>query len=175
MESVRVQVSGKRIKANGQIVAAAAETNPAFHAYYDLQTDETGATKRIGLTVTLAERERQLSIARDEENMWLVTDHRGESRAGYNGALDVDVVFSPFFNALAIRRTGLHQRPDSITLPMVYVSLPDMSVRAATVSYSNADSRSLEQIEVKSPVADTTLNIDADGFIVDYPGLAERI
>ena len=87
MESVRVQLSGKRIKANGRIVAAAADTNPAFAAYYDLQTDDRGATKRLGMTVTLAERERQLAVARDEENMWLVTDHQGESRAAFDGAL----------------------------------------------------------------------------------------
>ena len=65
MESVRVQLSGKRIKANGRIVAAATDTNPAFAAYYDLLTDETGATKRLGMTVTLAQRERQLVVARD--------------------------------------------------------------------------------------------------------------
>src|SRR6202142_4163853 len=134
MESVRVQLSGKRIKANGRIVAAEADSNPAFAAYYDLLTDETGATKRLGMTVTLAERERQLVVARDEENMWMVTDHQGESRAGFQGALDVDVVFSPFFNALPIRRLGLHERADSITLPMVYVNVPEMTVTAATVS-----------------------------------------
>lgn len=120
MESVRVQLSGKRIRANGRIVAAATANNPAFGAHYDLQTDETGATKRFGLTVTLAERERQLAIARDEENMWLVTDHQGERRAAYNGALDIDLVFSPFFNALPIRRLGLHERAESIALPVVY-------------------------------------------------------
>ena len=167
MESVRVQLSGKRIKANGRIVAAAGETHPAFGAYYDLQTDETGATKRFGLTVTLAERERQLSIARDEENMWLVTDHRGESRARYDGALDVDVVFSPFFNVLPIRRCGLHEHAESITLPIMYVALPHMSVGAATLVYSSADPGSGEGIKLHSPVADTTLTVDADGFIVD--------
>ena len=107
MESVRVQLSGKRIKANGRIVAAEADSNPAFAAYYDLLTDETGATKRLGMTVTLAERERQLVVARDEENMWMVTGHHGESRAAYDGALDVDVVFSPFFNALPLIVAGL--------------------------------------------------------------------
>jgi hypothetical protein len=173
MESVRIQLSGKRIRAHGRIVAAATPTNPAFGAFYEVQTDETGATKRFGLTVTLAERERQLAIARDEENMWLVTDHQGESRAGYNGALDVDVVFSPFFNALPIRRLGLHERAESIALPMVYVNVPDMTVTAATVSYSSAGS--LDGIKLHSPVADTTVSVDADGFIVDYPGLAERI
>jgi len=174
MESVRVQLSGKRIKANGRIVAAEADTNPAFAAYYDLLTDETGATKRLGMTVTLAERERQLVVARDEENMWMVTDHQGESRAAYDGALDVDVVFSPFFNALPIRRVGLNERADSITVSTIYVTLPDMSVASAAVSYSSAGD-SGEGIKVHSPVSDTTLTVDADGFIVDYPGLAERI
>ena len=173
MESVRVQVSGKRIRANGRIVAAATATNPAFGAYYDLQTDETGATRRFGLTVTLAERERQLAIARDEENMWLVTDHQGERREGYNGALDVDVVFSPFFNALPVRRLGVHERAESVALPMVYVNVPDMSVNAATVSY--ASEGRLDGIKLRSPVADTVVSVDEEGFIVDYPGLAERI
>jgi hypothetical protein len=173
MESVRVQVSGKRIKATGRIVAAATAANPAFGAFYEVQTDESGATKRFGLTITLAERERQLAIARDEENMWMITDHQGERREGYNGALDVDVVFSPFFNALPIRRLGLHERADAITLPMVYVSVPDMTVTPATVSYSGAGG--LDGIKLHSPVADTTVSVDADGFIVDYPGLAERI
>ena len=175
MESVRVQLSGKRIKANGRIVAAKGDTNPAFAAYYDLLTDETGATKRLGMTVTLAERERQLVVARDEENMWMVTDHQGESRAAYQGALDVDVVFSPFFNALPIRRAGLNERADSITVPTIYVTLPDMTVASAPVSYSSGAVDSGEGIKVHSPVSDTTLTVDADGFIVDYPGLAERI
>ena len=175
MESVRVQLSGKRIKANGRIVAAAADTNPAFAAYYDLQTDDRGATKRLGMTVTLAERERQLAVARDEENMWLVTDHQGESRAGFDGALDVDVVFSPFFNALPIRRCGLYERADSITVPTIYVTLPDMTVSSAAISYSSASVDSGEGIKVHSPVSDVTLTVDADGFIVNYPDLAERI
>jgi uncharacterized protein len=173
MESVRVQLSGKRIKANGRIVAAATATNPAFGAFYEVQTDDRGATKRFGLTVTLAERERQLAIARDEENMWLVTDHQGEKRAAYGGALDLDVVFSPFFNALPIRRLGLHEQADSVALPMVYVNVPDMTVSVATVSYTSQGG--LDGIKLRSPVADTTVRVDADGFIVDYPGLAERI
>ena len=171
MESVRVQLSGKRIKANGRIVAAATDHNPAFAAYYDLLTDETGATKRLGMTVTLAERERQLVVARDDENMWLVTNHQGDSRAAYGGALDVDLVYSPFFNTLPIRRIGLYKHADSVTVPTVYVSLPDITVTAAAISYSSIG----DGMKVHSPVSDTTLTLDDAGFIVDYPGLAERI
>jgi hypothetical protein len=172
MESVRVQLSNNRIKAYGRIVSAATDTHPPFSASYDLVTDESGATKRLSLTVTLAERERQLSIARDEESMWMVQDHSGRTvRAGYDGALDVDVIFSPFFNTLPIRRTGLYQRADSLSIPVVYVSLPDLAVNPVTISYSSAS----DGIKLHSPVADTTVTVDADGFILDYPGLAERI
>ncbi|WP_029116264.1 putative glycolipid-binding domain-containing protein [Mycobacterium sp. URHB0044] len=175
MESVRVQLSGNRIKAYGRIVAAGTPTHPPFSASYDLVTDEGGGTKRLSLTVTLAERERQLSIARDEENMWLVQDHQNQTtRAAYDGALDVDVIFSPFFNALPIRRTGLYQRSESITLPVVYVRLPELTVEQVTISYSTASSDA-GAIKLVSPVADTTISVDDEGFILDYPGLAERI
>ncbi|MGZ6780369.1 MAG: putative glycolipid-binding domain-containing protein [Mycobacterium sp.] len=172
MESVRVQLSNNRIKAYGRIVAAATDTHPAFSASYDLVTSDAGATKRLSMTVTMAERERQLSIARDEEGMWLVQDHSGQSsRAAYDGALDVDVIFSPFFNTLPIRRTGLYQRSDSLSVPVVYVSLPDLTVRPVTIDYSSAP----DGIKLHSPVAETTVTVDSDGFILDYPGLAERI
>ncbi len=172
MESVRVQLSGNRIKAYGRIVAAAAGPHPAFSASYDLVTDEAGATKRLSMTVTLAERERQLSIARDEENMWLIQDHQGQSqRAAFDGALDVDVIFSPFFNALPIRRTGLYRRHDSVTLPVVYVRLPALSVDPAAISYSS----SADGIKLHSPAAETTVTVDSGGFILEYPGLAERL
>ena len=171
MESVRVQLSGNRIKASGRIVAGASEAHPAFSASYDLVTDDAGATKRLSLSVTLAERDRQLSIARDEENMWSITGHEGLSRGAYDGALDVDVVFSPFFNALPIRRTGIYMRGESLTVPVVYVTLPQFAVNPASISYSSAS----DGIKLRSPVADTTITVDENGFILDYPGLAERI
>ena len=173
MESARVAVSGNRIKAHGRIVAAQSDTHPAFSASYDLVTDDGGATKRLSLNVSIAERDRQISIARDEENMWLITDHDGDSREAYNGALDVDMVLSPFFNALPIRRTGLHHTTESVTLPVVYVYLPDLTVAAAEITYTGLGSGGA--IKLASPVAATTVIVDDEGFIVDYPGLAERI
>ncbi|MFB1294304.1 putative glycolipid-binding domain-containing protein [Mycobacterium sp. pW049] len=173
MESVRVQCSVNRIKAYGRVVAAATTAHPAFSASYDLVTDEHGATKRLSLTVTMAERERQLSIARDEENMWMVQEHSGQTRrSSFDGALDVDMVFSPFFNALPIRRLGVFPGSgESVTVPVVYVRVPELAVDVATISYT----ATADGIKLSSPVADTTISVDADGFIIDYPGLAARI
>lgn len=173
MELARVQVSGGRVKANGRIVAANTPSHPAFSASYDLITDEAGATKRLSLTVVLAERERQLSLARDEENMWLVQDHTGQSsRSAFDGALDVDLIFSPFFNALPIRRTGVYRTVgETVTMPVIYLRLPDLSVDVSTISYTS----DTEGLTVNSPVGETSITVDDDGFILDYPGLAERI
>jgi hypothetical protein len=82
------------------------------------------------------------------------------------------VIFSPFFNALPIRRTGLYEQADSITTPVVYVRLPELSVEQAVTSYSSDGSGSIKLV---SPVADTTITVDDEGFILDYTGLAERI
>ena len=171
MESTRVSLTGNRLKAYGRIVAGATGAHPAFSASYDLVTDDSGATKRLSLSVSLRERDRQLSIARDEENMWLITDHRGQRRGAFDGALDVDVVFSPFFNALPIRRTGIYKGNESVTVPVVYVMLPEFSVNPASISYSSGP----DGIKLHSPVAETTVTVDENGFILDYPGLAARI
>ncbi|MGB3483628.1 MAG: putative glycolipid-binding domain-containing protein [Mycobacterium sp.] len=173
MESVRVQLTSDRIKAYGRIVSAATETTPAFSASYDLVTDEKGATKRLSLTVTVAERDRQLSIARDEENMWVIQQHSGQtSRSEFDGALDVDMMFSPFFNALAIRRARLNETAESVSLPVVYVHIPDIEVVPSIISYSSGGD---DGIKLHSPIAETTVTVDGNGFIVDYPGLAVRI
>jgi hypothetical protein len=176
MESVRVSLTGNRIKAYGRIVAAATPSHPAFSVSYDLVTDDSGATKRLSLTVNLAERERQLSIARDEENMWMVQDHQSQTkRETHDGALDVDVMLSPFFNALPIRRTGLYQRSQEIAVPVVYVRLPELTVETVVIDYASEGPDPKAGIKLHSPVADTTITVDDDGFILDYPGLAERI
>ncbi len=172
IESTRVQLSGNRIKAIGRIAAGASDKHPAFSASYDLVTDDGGATKRLSLNVSTAERDRQLSIARDEENMWLITDHEGDSRASFGGAMDVDMVLSPFFNALPIRRVGVHHSCETVTVPVVYVYLPDLTVEAAEITYTGSGDGA---VELKSPVAQTTVIVDDNGFVIDYPGLAERI
>ncbi len=57
--------------------------------------------------------------------------------------MDVDVVFSPFFNALPIRRTGLYQRAESLELLVVHVRLPELTVELETISYASTGSNGI--------------------------------
>ncbi|MFC9994681.1 putative glycolipid-binding domain-containing protein [Nocardia sp. NPDC127526] len=171
MESVRVVLSGNRIRAAGRIIAGGCEDHPAFSASYDLVTDENGVTRRLSLRSTLSTGERHASIARDEENYWLIDAGGTHVRSTFGGALDVDVVLSPFFNTLPIRRYGLAHASEDVQVPVVYVRLPDLLVGEASLTYSSG----VDGIHVLSPVSSATVTVDADGFLLDYPGLAERI
>ncbi|MFF0489313.1 putative glycolipid-binding domain-containing protein [Nocardia sp. NPDC003482] len=171
MESVRVILSGNRIRASGRIIAGECADHPAFSASYDLSTDENGTTKRLSVRSTVAAGERHASIARDQENYWLIDAGGTHVRSTFGGALDVDVVLSPFFNTLPIRRYGLAHDTEDVHVPVVYVRLPDLLVQEATLTYSSG----ANGIHVLSPVSSATVTVDPDGFLLDYPGLAERI
>lgn len=171
MESVRVTLNGNRIRATGRMIGGACDDHPAFSASYDLVTDENGATKRLSLRTTTSAGERHASIARDNENYWLVDAGGSHVRATFAGALDVDVVLSPFFNTLPIRRFGLQHAVEDAQVPVVYVRLPDLLVQEANLVYSSA----ADGISVLSPVSSATVTVDEDGFLLDYPGLARRV
>jgi uncharacterized protein len=171
MESVRVQLVGNRMRAAGRIVGAECSEHPAFSASYDLATDENGLVTRLSLRTTVAGGTRQNSISRDEEGYWAIEDGTSYLRSTFGAAMDVDVVLSPFFNTLPIRRLGLHIDSVDVEVPVTYVSLPDLSVQEASLTYSSGS----DGIHVISPMSSATLSIDEDGFVLDYPGLAERI
>ncbi|MGV9673391.1 MULTISPECIES: putative glycolipid-binding domain-containing protein [unclassified Gordonia (in: high G+C Gram-positive bacteria)] len=171
LEQVRVNVHGSRIKAYGRIIAAATDEYDAFSASYELVTNDAGVTKRLSIHLVQVGGETQIGISRDEENKWLIHSDGDTVRGDFNGAQDVDLALSPMFNALPIRRLGLAQTTGVVDVPVVYVYLPTGVVEAATLQYSATS----DGIAVVSPVAQSTLGVDDNGFVIDYPGLATRV
>ncbi len=166
-----MQLNGNRIKAAGRIIGGQCSEHPAFSASYDLVTDEAGITRRLSLRTSTAGGERQTSISRDEEGYWMVENGSTHLRSTFAGALDVDVILSPFFNTLPIRRFALHHESEDVQVPVVYVNLPDLSVAEASLTYSSGG----DGIHVLSPVSSSSIKVDPEGFVLEYPGLAERI
>ena len=59
----------------------------------------------------------------------------------------------------------------SIDVPVVYVDLPSLAVKETVINYDGA----ADGITVISPISSSKVSVDADGFIVDYPGLSSRV
>lgn len=171
VESVRVGLAGNRVRANGRIISAASARHEAFSASYDLVTDEEGTTQRLSVSVLRASGDHQVSVTRDTQGNWLVHTFGSVVKSGFNGALDVDMELSAFFNTLLLRRAGLHQNARDADVPVMYLRLPELEVSEVTLHY-RADPRG---VRVVSPVSESVVTIDSDGFILDYPGLARRV
>lgn len=174
LEGVRLVLSERGMRATGAMVAPAAGDQPAFAATYSLATSETGVVSRVSVRSVSAGGERQVTLNRSEEGIWLVDHGQGAKRTNFDGAVDVDVAACVLFNALPVRRLGLHQRPGQHDLPMVYVSLPDLSVELVRRGYRSVDSSTSTVTFTHGDFA-ADLTVDDEGIVLNYPGLAQRI
>ena len=89
--------------------------------------------------------------------------------------LDVDLSLSPLLNTPPVLQHDL-LHGGSADLVMAWISVPDLAVHRSSQRYSfvrAVDGRSIVRFESEGFTADIVY--DADGFVLDYPGIATRI
>jgi hypothetical protein len=86
--------------------------------------------------------------------------------------LDLDLQASPLFNSLPVLRDRLHEGGDAREYAMAFVRVPELSVERSVQRYVPLD-RGVVRFRSGTFTAD--IEFDADGFVVRYPGLAERV
>jgi hypothetical protein len=87
-------------------------------------------------------------------------------------AVDVDLGAAPLFNTLPVRRLGLLAAPPGTerTVVVAWVLVPSLEVVAAEQRYTALDGG----VRFSSRSFSAELDLDADGYVARYPGLAER-
>jgi uncharacterized protein len=179
LESVRLLFSGSRLRAYGRIVAAANQVTgvEAFNASFAASVERAEEAGRLMFRTTTAEEETQMSLSRSEDGVWLIDHGDGtQQRSSFDGAIDVDVSGAVTFNALPIRRLGLHREAGEFELPVLMVSLPSLTISVVSQTYrtiSIDDHGSV--INYSDPDHGADLTVDRDGMIIDFPGRAHRI
>jgi hypothetical protein len=83
-----------------------------------------------------------------------------------------DLGYSPLFNSFPILRDQLHRGGEPREYVMAWVAVPELGVRRSAQRYEPLD-RAVVRFRSGDFAAD--LELDEDGFVVRYPGLAERI
>jgi uncharacterized protein len=139
---------------------------------YNLATDEDTLTTRLIATARTSAGEVRLDL-QQRDGAWTVD---GVPRPDLAGALDVDVGASPVTNTMPILRHALHQQSGEHTFTMAFVEVPSLRVVASPQTYRHMglDDRGAI-VRFASGKFQADLLIDHDGFVVDYPTLAERI
>jgi hypothetical protein len=182
VEGSRILTGPTGLRALGRMVHAGSDAgDPVFTASYRLVAGGDGALRRLAVTTATAARERHLTLNRTEDGFWLLDTGSGGGRSDYDGAVDVDLAFSPMFNTLPIRRLGLHRERGDHVLKVVFVTLPELSAevveqRYRTVSPLGEGERPDEAVvgfAWDSFAAE--LVVDPDAVVVSYPGVASRL
>ena len=186
LEAARVVLGERGVRVTGSMVSCQQEGVETHSTSYSLTTDELGVTQRLSVRTTRAEGEQHVIITRSEEGIWLVDHGQNAVRTSFGGALDVDLAFSPLFNALPVRRLGLHRSTGRHELPMAFVTLPSLEVVRVSQTYRTVslgeagEQGGLTVIGVSSESGESgdpfeaEFTVDTDGLVMDYPGLAHR-
>jgi hypothetical protein len=86
--------------------------------------------------------------------------------------LDLDLQASPLFNSLPVLRDRLHEGGEAREYAMAFVSAPELSVQRSAQRYVPLERRF---VRFRSGTFTADIEFDEDGFVVRYPGLAERV
>ena len=166
-------------------------TDPlVYRLDYELATNTQFVTNALDVAATGEGWRRELSLRHDGSGEWTCGANSdgdvelpapGCDASVLRGALDCDLGRSPLTNVMPIRRLALDRRPVAEDLLMAWVSVPDLAVVPSAQRYEHVrrapDGSSIVRYVDRGEFSGFTaeLALDADGFVVVYPELAERV
>jgi uncharacterized protein len=152
-----------------------------YRVDYSLDSVEGFVTTRLTLDARGAGWSRRLDLARDGEGRWQYSaDDRGDvglpAPGGpvdeLHGAIDCDLEFSPLFNSTPVLREGMLDGGTATDFVMAWVSVPSLAFHRSEQRYEPAGGG---MVRFRSGGFTADLVLDGEGFVVHYPGLAERV
>jgi hypothetical protein len=159
---------------------ALAQAAVPYSCRYELTTDEAWNTTRFDVATEGAGWLRSIRMQRGADG-WRVTASEQGTLAGavlpgvedpdrLFDALDVDLYASPLTNTLPLRRLK-PKAGDTFTIVAAWVMLPSLAVVASEQTYTVL---APGRVRYRSGSFTADLEVDAEDYVVDYPGLGTR-
>ncbi len=145
-----------------------------FRLWYEMVCDANWQVKELGL-IFLSSKGKSIKIRTDGEGRWSTS--AGEPLSSLDGCIDVDISVTPFTNTLPIRRLGL-SAGQSAELLVAYVAVPDLEPKPMRQRYTCLELNAqggLYKYESLASEFSAELLVDADGLVLDYPGIWRRV
>jgi hypothetical protein len=185
LEFAEVTLSPDALDAVG--VAIGSQPVP-YRLDYALETTAGFVTARLFLTARGEGWRRTLDLRRSDEGRWTAIGDAdgwldlpppGGDTRGLTGALDCDVQECPLTNTMPVLRHALLERSGSFDFVMAWVAVPslalDQSPQRYTAIRSLPNGQRLIRYESLDSDFSAELIFDADGLVIDYPGLGHRV
>ena len=171
LEHLRLVTSDDGVVANGLVIGL--EAGRPFRIGYEVRCDERWRVREVWVATPDSERP-VLELLADGEGYW--KRRGGESVPELDGCIDVDISATPFTNTLPIRRLGL-EPVESEELTVTYIRVPELLVGPERQLYGCLEEQAdggLYRFEALPSGFTAELPVDAEGLVIDYPGLFRR-
>jgi uncharacterized protein len=184
IEFAEIQLAPRQLTATG--VAIGNRPVP-YRLDYSLDTTPGFVTSRLRVSSIGEGWRRSLDLQRDQAGVWTITaDQDGDADLPAAGgdpgafahALDCDLALSPVTNLMPILRNELLVGGGPVELTTAWVSVPDLSVRPDSQRYLSLRMSPGERViryEATDGSFAADIAVDADGVVIDYPGIARRL
>jgi hypothetical protein len=187
-EFVEANLGEDEIAARGVAIGSAPFP---YRLDYEFESGARFIAARLVVTVQAENFSRRLELRRSAGGFWTETiENEGAASVGLartptdvgalGDALDVDLALSPLFNSTPVLRHDLLLSEGPVDLVMAWVSVPDLAVHRSPQRYSLV--RRLDGggavVRFESLAGDDfreDITFDADGLVIDYPTIAERL
>jgi uncharacterized protein len=170
-EHLRLHVYSSGIAADS-VVIGVAKGRP-FRARYEVRCDPGWRVRSVRVA-EVDSKAPTIDLLADGEGSWTTRD--GATVPELGGCVDVDLSMTPFTNTLPIRRLGL--APDEpAELSVAYIQVGKTRAWAEPQRYTRLKSPlggELYRYESLDSGFTADLLVDADGLVLDYPGLFRR-
>jgi hypothetical protein len=150
------------------------EEGRAWAVRYAILIDARGHAREARVECRYEGGSAAVTLEGDGRGGWLVD---GAPSPDLEGCLDVDLEASAFTNAFPVRRLalGVGERAEA---PAAWVRAPDLGVERLEQTYERVpDEAGRMRFRYAAPDLGfaATLSFDADGLVLDYPGIAARV
>jgi hypothetical protein len=171
LEHLRLVLEEGGSVADGLIVGV--DRQRAFRARYEIRCDARWRVREVRVAV-LDSDQPAVELVAGGDGGWATRG--GDAVPELEGCVDVDISATAFTNTLPIRRLGLGPG-ESAELAVAYVAVPDLRVGPERQRYKCLETHSnggLYRLEALPSGFTAEIPVDADGLVVDYPGLFRR-
>lgn len=141
----------------------AAEEHPR-EVRWTVLTDKEWRTLTVGAHDQTPESNRGLALNADGDGTWTAG---GEPLPGLEGAIDVDLSWTPATNTLPIRRHDL-EVGDHVETTVAWIAFPGHDIRRVSQRYERTGPTTYR---FSSGDLTTDIEVAASGLVVNYPGL----
>jgi hypothetical protein len=145
--------------ADDRLTARGTQLSTDYRLSYVLETSERFVSEHFRAEVETAHGSGSLDLRRGTKPL-------------KDDVLDLDLYASPLFNSLPVLRDRLHKGGDARDYTMAFVNVPDLSVVRAAQRYVPLERGT---VRYRSGTFSADIEFDAEGFVVRYPGLGERV